>query len=438
MSLSSICSLFTKQISAKQLKEIFWVGFGQGVSLLATLLTIKFLTNIINPTVYGYFNLLLVAMVLPSWILFSPLSQPLQRYYAGYKEEGRLNELVWTATISYLWVTLIALIVFNCGVLIGLIRYEGIDVLSLHITSLLFAFEAWISLGTSLASASRDRFRVSMTLTCLAVCRPLFIFLSVSYFGYTLPAIMIGYMASSLTVLGYAVYPIVNIMLQAKPTRFNAVLFRKMLAYGLPFGAWSLFAWLQQYLDRYVVESIVGAGALGSYVAAVQTSSLPFSIAGGLLSTLITPIIFQIAGNGDDQDRLSEATSLLIKLCIVMAGLGGIVVCVYAFFGSQFMQLLTSKSFLAPSSLMAILALSVLITTIAQQLTLVLLANNQSGQLLLVKVIPGLISVPVLWILVSKFKMYGAAIGMLTVSLIYLLLIVYIIRRLNYSKPSPN
>jgi O-antigen/teichoic acid export membrane protein len=416
------------------MKELFWVGFGQGISMLASILTIKFLTNVISLDTYGYYNLLLVAMILPSWILFAPLNQPLQRYYAGYKEDNRLSELAWTTTTSYFWVSLFSLIAFNGAVFIGFISYAGVDAISLHIASLIFVVEAWISLGNSLSSAARDRFRVSMTMTSVAVIRPLSILISAHYLGYTLSSIMLGYLASSVALLLYATRPLVETLKRPISSRFNVNLLKTMLRYGLPFGAWSLFAWMQQYLDRYVVESIVGAEALGSYVASMQTASLPFSIAGGLLAQLVTPVIYQMVGNGDDPVRLSEATSFIKKLSLVMAGLGVLVVTAYALFGNWFMNVLTSKAFAAPSSLIAILALSTLLTTIAQLMTLVLLANNSSGKLLIVKVLPGLASIPIMWILVSKFKLHGAAIGALLVSVVFLLLIIIVIKKLDLYK----
>src|SRR5690349_12703375 len=78
------------------IQEMSWVIVGQAGALVASLITLKILTSFLTPATYGQFNLMLVGTILPTWILLSPLTQALGRWYAAQKEKGELGRLLQT------------------------------------------------------------------------------------------------------------------------------------------------------------------------------------------------------------------------------------------------------------------------------------------------------------------------------------------------------
>src|SRR3954466_2824023 len=88
--------------------EMAWVIAGQASAFIASLLTLKTLTSFLPPVTYGQLNLTLVATILPTWLLLSPLTQALGRWYSAEKEKGELGRLVKTVVVVHAIITIAA------------------------------------------------------------------------------------------------------------------------------------------------------------------------------------------------------------------------------------------------------------------------------------------------------------------------------------------
>lgn len=411
------------------LKEIFWVMVGQAGSMLATLATIKALTSFLPPATYGELNLLLVAMLLPSSLLLAPLSQAAIRWYPAQREKGALADLLWTTIPAYLAVS-VASSAIGLGLLgLGLLDGLGFQKIVLGLAISIFFVDSLISMGLSLASAARQRKHVALITVLTSWARLFFMLVGFKVFGNSLTVFLWGYFIGSAFILCYVGCMIFAEFKKAGRGKASGSLLRGMMSYGVPFGIWGGFAWIQQYVDRYLVEVTIDIATAGAYIASLQVAALPFNLAGGLLSQFLTPIIYDHFGDGSDVARMQSSGRILFKIVGLFILIGILTAVLYWAFGSWIMSFFTHKNYVLSSSILFALALGALSFNAAQQLTLLLLAQNLSHQLMWAKIIPGVVSIPIIWSLAKIFGVFGVSIGYLTVNLIYLLIVLILIKK---------
>ena len=418
-------------LRGRHIREFAWIAVGQASGMAASLLTVKYLTNAVAPSIYGQYSLLLAAMALPTWVLFAPFSQPVLRYYSAFEREGRLTELMSVGLLSYAVVSFLLLVFFNIAAVARLSMATGIDILSLRLVSLVFFCEVWTSFGVTVASARRERLRVSMVSVIAMVSRPLLIFAAVRAWGPSLPAALAGYLASAVLAAGYAALSLTACVKSLAGLKISREVVNQLLSYGMPFGLWGAFHWAQLYVDRYALGMLMGTASAGYYVAAMQIVSFPFMIGASLISQFITPVVYQRVGGGRDSAKQLETARLLRGVCFCMFAAGLPLVAVYAVCGRAIMRLFTNAEYLVPLNALAALSMGVLFTVVAQQLSLVFLANNKTWHMLAIKVLPGLVGVPVMWGMVTAFGLPGAAFGSLIVASFYFALTGLAVRRIN-------
>jgi O-antigen/teichoic acid export membrane protein len=203
-----------------------------------------------------------------------------------------------------------------------------------------------------------------------------------------------------------------------------------MLAYGFPFGLWSSFAWAQQYVDRYAVDALLGREAAGVYIAAIQVSAIPFTLVGAVVSQFLTPIVFEVVGDGRDPHRMRRAVSHVMRGAWWLAFAGALIVAIYFFAGQGLTALLASPSYGIPNAWLATLAAGALLQVWAQQLTVLLLAGNRSRLLLATRTSLGIIGIPIAWFMTSAWGMLGAVFAYVANSTLFLLAMALMIGRL--------
>lgn len=409
------------ELKVSHIREMFWVVMGQAGAFFASLVTLKILTSALPPAVYGQFNLILIGTILPSWLLLSPLTQALLRYYSPQKEIGALGALLQTTILVHGCMTLIASAVASVLVIYVVPAPFGLDRTSTFLAIGIFFVEAWISLALCVANAARRRGVVAVANTAAPWMRLVFMALGIHFFDVTLSVVLLGYLAGT---VGATLYPLALVFREwrAEERRdFNSDLLRQMLAYGLPFGAWSVFAWGQQYADRYVVEFRLGSESAGAYIATLQVASLPFTLLGGLLTQFLTPIIYQRAGGASDPKRLALARSVLLRIMAAFSLFGLVMAALLGIGGSWLMQQMTHEAYAVASEVVFVMfSLGALFSALGQQLTLIVLAQYRSRAVLITKLVPGIAGTAIVWMLTAAFGLPGAAGGFMLTMLLFL------------------
>lgn len=410
--------------------EARWVLLGQIGTGLGSLVGLKLLTQLLPKEIFGRVNLLEVALVLPGWLFFSPILQSAIRLYAPSREEGHLRFLLRTTVSLYFGVSVLVVVGGLALITSGLLQGTRFSPLALTLTLAIFVSSTWQLLGLGLAGAARLRKRSAALSVFTTWGRPLGAAAAVILFGPSLAAVLGGYLAASLITLPLALKSVrVAFDGKAGPWLHPGIL-NKLLAYGTPYALWSAFAWGENYAERYVLQFLLGAAAVGPYAAAAQVAALPFGFGSAFLLQLATPIVFERAGTGIEPARLASGRSVVQSSFKFFIGLGLLLVLGYALAGGWIMRLLTQVEYLVPRRVLVILAAGAFMQNLAQLLSMSVLAQNRTGALLWSMVIPGTLSIPLSLLWVRQAGMLGAALANAATSFLFLALVWWSLRTL--------
>lgn len=411
--------------------EAGWVFLGQAGTTLGSLFGLKLLTQILPPQVYGRANLLEIAVLFPSWLLFAPVLQAIVRLYAPSRESGGLAPLMHTA-LSLYWVA--SCLVTAGGILVihgGFFDGSNYPPSALYLALLILLSGAWQGLGNGVCHAARLRKRTAVLSILSTWGRPLSAAALIFFYGPSLASVLCGFLVSSLLILPFVFEPVLGILrVERKKTWVHPEMLRKILRYGGPYAAWSLFAWGQMYADRYALQMALGAASVGSYAVAVQVAALPFNLLAAYLVQLTTPIVFERAGFGVEPVRLASGRLVVRWAAWLFIGLGTAAILAYALAGGWIMRLFTHTDYVVPRSVLIVLAAGALAQNLAQLMGTSLLAHNRPGALFLAFFVPGLLSLPLSLLWVRNAGMIGAASANAATSVLFLTLIGWKLRTL--------
>ncbi len=166
----------------------------------------------------------------------------------------------------------------------------------------------------------------------------------------------------------------------AKPWR------HRMVAYAWPFSVWGVVTWLQLSSDRWVLQVFCNTQDVGLYAVVYQLGFAPPMLLCGLVSQLVAPVFFQLAGDGTDERRRALVSRRNWQMTI--AALCASACCVAAAAGlhAWVFRLLVAEEYRSVSWLLPAFALSGGLFGTAQLATLGLLSNHDPKILLKAKV----------------------------------------------------
>ncbi len=177
--------------------------------------------------------------------------------------------------------------------------------------------------------------------------------------------------------------------------------------YALPIVPLALVAWISSLSDRYIIGGILGIGQVGIYAAGYGLISMPFLIVEGIIGQTLRPAYFQSVSS---KDRIIEKKILRtqIVMTVVICGLGVLAVC---FLKNLLAVLLLAEEYREIGALLPWIAVGIGFQVISQIYEGVLLAYKKTLGLLIVHAVGGVISVISVFLLCSRFGLFGAAIA---------------------------
>ncbi|HTY51395.1 MAG TPA: lipopolysaccharide biosynthesis protein [Steroidobacteraceae bacterium] len=282
--------------SRPSLSEILWVGAGQAVTALGTLIGVRVLTQYLSPAGYGVVSLALGMSVLATNLVAAPLSQAAIHYYPRYATDGRLGEL-WTSLLRC-FRTLMPSV--GVAALAGGLYYVGWrrgSPLLVAVVMALFAADCWRSANLSLLNAARRQRQVVTWMVSDSWLRPLSATAAVLLVGQY-PAAVIAAHATVSATLGLAysrdVWPLAR-----RRVRADKTLDAGMWAYARPLVPLGVLTWASALGDRYIIGSMLGVADAGLYAAVYGLAYNPFMILNGAAEQALRPIYQSAVSHGD-------------------------------------------------------------------------------------------------------------------------------------------
>jgi O-antigen/teichoic acid export membrane protein len=296
------------------------VAVGNGVIALVGVLALRIYTELAPAEVFGAANLALTAMGLAFQLFIHPIVATQLRYQteatqAGHGDRFAAEAFRWGLAVS-IGVAVLAVIGFAAYSIVANARIGS---------PMLVAAAGWIVIVTCrhMLMARLHAEQQMMSYMTLRVGEAALIVLVTACALKIAPwpeSFVWGQaLASGTVVAGIFVLSPWSIFRLMRAGTMPGFL-KKIWRYGVPFVPMALLLWLANLADRYVLGGLIGAAAVGQYLAAFTIASSGFGLTNGALTDLFRPMLFD-AENAQDQGRARRvflswlATYVAISFC---------------------------------------------------------------------------------------------------------------------------
>lgn len=388
-------SLFKSERFRRLSKEGLWIILGQLGAVIGALLGVRLLTKFLSPTAYGELALGMTIAMLVNQVVLAPLINGAMRFYAPAVEQSALSDylaavrrLVLSATgivfcLMFLVVVLLAIA--------GLTKWILISILAL-IFAILSGYNAILA---GMQGAARQRSIVALHQGIEPWVRFLLTVALLLWLGATSTVAMFGYSISIIVVLS-SQYIFFKRTVSRHITAGNRYedWHGKILKFSWPFAAWGIFSWAQQSSDRWALQYFATTKEVGLYAVLFQLGYYPILMATGMVMQLLTPILFQRAGEATDSIRNAHVTKLVWRIAVLSLGMTGLAFFVAFILHVQIFQIFVGKKEYATISyLLPWVVLGGGLFAAAQALTLNLTCQMRTHTMAAVKIITALLGI---------------------------------------------
>ncbi|AMV31831.1 Polysaccharide biosynthesis protein [Pirellula sp. SH-Sr6A] len=417
----------------KLTSEALVVFSGQTLSIAASLLLIKYATDIFDAAPLGKALLATTITGLSGQLITGGVGAGLQKQFASARETNALWAFRQSANLVIAMATCCASIT---TVLLSLLALY-FHVLDSYITVLLLGTHAITSslnsLHLGLFAAARMRMTVAISSVIESGSRVVILPIIASYFGATSQSFLLAFLIPGL-VLSIPLLmrwrrhlsriQIPEIATEARSGDFV----KQVLHFAWPYTTWGILTSVQQVSDRWSLEMFCSSADIAIYAIAFQIGYSPIVILTNIGSTFITPIFFQLGSRSSDA-TLQRLHSLSSKFCILI-----LVTTLLGSAGFSLINTLLKNSILDSRyndslSIVYILIASGGLFAIGQMLTITILSVSTSRAILAPKIGTAVTGIAFNIIGAYLGGPVGVAYGSLAFSVTYALWMVIITRK---------
>ena len=392
-----------------------WVFFGQISSAAGTLVGVRLLTEVLEPSVYGSVALVMGVVALVLGVSSGGTLQAVLRLHPECAREGTLNLLYGAASRSLRKSTawFAGVLALGCGLysvstqtsLWSIVFVPGLLILDTACTYQLVLLNA----------AQRQR----LTAAFLGVgswVRMLCALVGVKLLGASTESVMWGYLAGSGVLVavfaGAARFPfttrqpgVVSRAISPESHGDIRALEVEIYRYGRPLAFLGLVGWLSGQVDRYIIGGVLGLSSAGQYAAIHGLVSKPFLMAGGSMELALRQIFYESVSARD----VRQARKVFWGWFAIAGAVGSLGVLVFSTLHAKIALVLLAESYRESAFIMPWIAIGYGLLLFAQVLERVCYAAKETGRVLLIQSAGAISSLPILLAGVLWSGMAGAA-----------------------------
>jgi O-antigen/teichoic acid export membrane protein len=398
---------------------------GQGAAVLGSLFGVRLLTGALPPGPYGELALGLTAATLVQQTLLSPLTGASLRFFAAAVERGRQAAFFRAIGGLMAWAT--AVLAAFAALLVAFLAATGRSRwVALAVLALLFALLlGYCRALDGLQNAARRRWVVAWHDGIAPWLRFFSAVALVRILGPASWVAMLGYAAATALVLAsqstFFVLQVRGRGAAAAPTELLEVRewTERIRAYALPFVTWGVFSWAQLAADRWALETFATTREVGLYAVLYQLGYFPMSFVSGLVSQLVSPVLFERAGDGSDPTRVRSARRLVRGLVLAVLVLSSLAAATALLLHQQVFGLLVDARYHEASPLLPWMVLSGGLFAAGQTGVLSVLAGSSPRALIAPKIVTAVVGVGLALAGAARSGLPGVVFAGLAASLLY-------------------
>lgn len=416
-------------------KEASWVIAGQVLAGVGAIFGVRLLTHAMTPAEYGEFNLALTGTMLIHMFSSGPIGQAATRYFGQANETNTLRAylrglsgIVGAATLGLLVSTLAA---------VGLLQLTPYSRWTTTVLwwlgySLLYG---GITIVDAIQSGDRRRAISALHQAASQWLRPCFAIFLLAIAGNSRNVALAGFAVANLLVFASQLIW----LRQSLHVRFENGLpateettsdySRQLFKYAWPFASYGILSWSQFASDRWMLEFYQGPQSVAAFSVSYQLGYQPMNLLTSAISAFLSPILFGIAGSGQDAYRVSRATRMNWLHVYALLGVTVIVTLVGWLLHKFIYSILAAPAYAAYSGDLPLMIAAGGLFACGQALTMMFFLGADSGAIIGPKVSSSIAGILFNFIGVRYFGIRGAVIATLLFSALYASIVAQQVRR---------
>ena len=342
--------------------ESSWIILGQLTTIVGTLLLVRVLTSHLTPSSYGEVALGLTIVGLLNQVFTGGISNGIARFWSVADEHKEYRSyLVSSSKLFFL--CMLMMLITSFFVLYTIYALEKLLWVSVIVAAIILSIASgFYGLFNGIQNAARNRHIVALHSTLNSWLKIALSLAFFSLFSASSSTVLWAYVASTVVVIVPQFIYFLRLMRSRwsiNPT--NSITkdwTREIINYSWPLAAWGIFTWAQTASDRWALQIFASTAAVGQYAVLYQLSFVPITLASGFMITLISPIMFQHAGDAQSTvrvDRVYRITAWVVFgiLSATVVGAGALL-----YIHEWVIGVFASEVFASASSLMPLLAIA--------------------------------------------------------------------------------
>ena len=418
---------------SRVIKEGNWVVFNQFLIILGHLGLIKILTEHLMPTDLGEISLYLIINILIFNILMGPISQTVLRYYsiANKKKDLFIFFKVVKKILEYITLIILGILLL---VIFCLFVFNKTEYLAPIIIIFLFSiFTGFNSIFINIHHAARERINIFIIEGFSVLVKLASTLIAIYYFEASVINVVISFLFSSIFITIIHLFFLKKSkekkLIYKNKKKINHNWFLKIVFYSTPFSFFAIFTSLHLMSDRFAIEKFGSMIDLGKYFILYQFGYASISIIIGLISTLITPIIFNRAGDATKKSQTKNTKklfSLMIKASFIICSAGFLFLLI---FHKWLFQLVVGENFHDISYYLPWVFLSGCFFSVGQLLVVKILTSLKSTIMVNIKIVTSIFGIITNIVGTWLFGLSGLIFSTLIFSVIYFIWMSLIVIR---------
>ena len=418
-------------------KESFWIATGQLAAVLGALVGIRVLTELMSPYVYGQLALGMTVALIAGQALIGPLSAGASRFYASASEVGELKPYI-TGIRKLLRIITLSILLLTVVIVISAFASDYKSWIPLIIVAVIFAlFTGYNNIASGIQNAARQRIIVALHSGLAPWIRILIAVCLIYLFGASSTVVISGYVIATTIILisQYLFFKPVLHTAKHQPGATNNtsnIWQARIFNYSWPFATWGIFAAVHLASDRWALAMFNSQTEVGFFAVLYQLGYFPVAIFTEMLVSLISPMLFQRAGDGSSIHRINNAVKLNVKMvCIVL--LATLIIFIVTVLAHKLIfSIFVAKQYQIISYLLPWVVLSAGLVSAGHVFSLTRMSSLETKGLIIPKVVTAIIGVILNVMGAYFYGLEGVVFAQLLFSMIYFGWMI--LQYLNFSK----
>ena len=382
-------------------------GLGTALRNVTSLIMLPIYTSYLSTSDYGAVELLTMALNFISLIMGMRLAQAMFRFYSLESDENKKNCIVSTTLLS----------VSGLGVLFALLSIafsESFVELLFGSNSYLLEFRLFVFtlVTTAVIQTAMTYFQVRQQPVQYVIYSSGYLFLQVVlniYFVVLLELHVLGVVYGALSSGLIMSFILFVVLVKKVGMKFSVRLFFRMWEFILPLMLASMAGFYAAYADKYFIRLFDGLAAVGLYALAYRLSSIVSTLY-ATFNQSWSAARFDIY-KSDKNSRLFSRVYKYMNLGLVVFGT------VVAIFSKDVIYYMTDQSFHGAIGLVPLFVVVVIVNSHMSFFNLGIMISKRTGYIALASLVKALISTVLYIIMIPKYGVYGAVVGLLISSL---------------------